>query len=146
MDTSDSEDDWKKISTTVKSADTWKLHSLSVDGASESIKNDDARGHYYDCLYHFQGTIRTFTMTADMISGSYKNLQGFQQLTSLTIREGVVANLAESCGLLDYLHQLEEITIYFPTFNNSTTTVAATDSTSYPKIHSMHLDGYNISH
>lgn len=143
MDTSDSEDDWKKISTTVKSADTWKLHSLSVDGASESIKNDDARGHYYDCLYHFQGTIRTFTMTADMISGSYKNLQGFQQLTLLTIKEGVVHNLGDCCNLFNYLPQLAEATVYFNNSTNTATEAAATGSITYPKIRSMNLNRIN---
>lgn len=78
MDTSNSDDLWTYFLTTIKSANTWKLHSLSVDWASHIIENDDARRHYYECLYHFQGGIRTFTMTANMISGSYDRLQGFQ--------------------------------------------------------------------
>lgn len=146
MDYSDRENDWTQFSTTLLDTNIWKLRTLSINKLSESVNSKVAREHYFQCIYHLCGSIRNLILTEGTLTVDYSCLQGFQQLTSLTIREGVVANLAESCGLLDYLHQLEEITIYFPTFNNSTTTVAATDSTSYPKIHSMHLDGYNISH
>lgn len=50
-----------------------------------------------------------------MMTRSFSCLQYFQQLTSLIIKKGVVGNLADICGLLNYLPQVKDISICFPT-------------------------------
>lgn len=45
-------------------------------------------------------------------------MRDFQQLTSLTISEGVVSNLGVSRGLMKYLPELEEISVHFSIIKN----------------------------
>lgn len=91
---------------------------------------------------------KRFLLTTGMISaGNYNCLQGFQQLTSLTIEKGVPGNLADCCGLLDYLPHLEEISVYFSNNSNDAAvevSAAETGTATCPNIRSMTLDGYNI--
>lgn len=144
MDFARQESDWAYFSKALVNTNIWKLDSLSIGHPSQSIVPNNITRHYFECLYHVRESIKSFILTNGVITGSYSCLQNFQQLTSLTIREGVVHNIADCCGLLDYSPQVEEATIYFPTFNNEATAAAAACYNTYPKIHSMHLYGYNI--
>lgn len=129
MDSSQSEDDWAYFSSTLVSADVWKLHSLSIRKLPQIINGVVAKRHYYECLYHLRDSLKKFMLTTSILSGGYGQLQDFQQLISLIIADDLIGILADLCKMMDYLPHLTKVAVYFTTymrddsFNNNNTAI-----------------------
>lgn len=158
--------DWTYFTEALESTNTWKLQTLSVsiNKLSRPIEFKQARKNYFHCLGHLRSSITEFVLTTDMLTGrGYFQLQGFQQLKILTIREGVVNGIADTCQVMNYLPRVNKMTVYFSSYNNNSTSSVANNNkqqellsltttsaqstvtaATYSKIDSLRLYEYNI--
>lgn len=108
---------WRYFSNALVNNNTWKLQSLAVGNLTRPITFDSAKKEYFDCVHHLRSSIRQLVLTTGMVpSGCFRCLQEFQQLATLAIRERLIGNLTDLCGLMNHLpQQLEDIAAYFST-------------------------------
>lgn len=107
---------WRYFSNALVNNNTWKLQSLAVGNLTRPITFDSAKTEYFDCVHHLRSSIRQLVLTTGMVpSGCFRCLQEFQQLATLAIRERLIGNLTDLCGLMIiYLNNWKILQHTFP--------------------------------